>query len=483
MAVYFLYGSRLLFLLLMEMYGRTPIYISRDVNRDNVIEILGQCILTHSKNVGEINILYDYYRGKQAVLNRKKEFNDYVLNKIVENRFKEIVDFKTAFTAGNSIKYSANDQEYADAVDMLNDFCRLEGKETLDYDLVEWMNIAGTAYRLVLPKSYAVMEGESPFYMVTLDPRNAFVAYSSKVTHEPVMCCYVTVDADTQVYTYSVYAREGDSVKFYEIVDDQITNEDIWTLRTLPIIEYPHGKARLGAAEVVLPLLDAINNLDSNRLDSVEQFVQSLLVLINCKLPDGFTASTIKEMGLIELISNGENKAAIEQIANVLDQTNTQTLKEDMMQAIRDIVAMPTVSAQSSGGDNGLAVLYRNGWEGAYQSATTDEKAIDASEFTALKLMLEICDGTGVLNIPLRAINIDYTREHYENMQSKVSSLIAMLQNDKIHPKVAYEVSGLFYDPNKKYLEGLKWFEEHGQDETSKEVIEVEEDDSETQTT
>lgn len=442
----------------MDLFGRTQIFISGDVNRENVKDVLASCMTAHKKNVNEIEYLYNYYRGKQDVLGRTKTFNDYVINRIVENRFKEIVDFKTAFTAGNAIKYSANDQDYADAVDILNDYCRLEGKDTLDYDLVEWMNIAGTAYRLVVPKDY-VAEGESPFKLVTLDPRTAFVAYSSDVTHIPAMCCYVTTDSDG-VTTYSVYARDGGNIRFFEIVDDKITSEDVWTLNTLPIIEYPHGKARLGAAEVVLPLLDAINNLDSNRLDSIEQFVQSLLVLVNCKLPEGYTASTIKEMGLIELISNGDNKADIEQIANVLDQTNTQTLKEDMMQAVRDIVAMPTVSANSSGGDNGLAVLYRNGWEGAYQSATTDEKAIDASEFMALRLMLEICEGTNTISIPLRAVNIDYTREHYENMSAKVSSLIAMLNNDKIHPKVAYEVSGLFYDPNKKFLEGMEWYEQ-----------------------
>lgn len=452
----------------MDLFGRTQIFISANINRDNIVDVLSDCMEIHDQNVEQIDYLYDCYKGRQDILNRTKTFNDFVNNKIVENRFKEIVDFKTAFTAGNAIKYSANVQEQAENVDKLNDFCRLEGKETLDYDLVEWMNIAGTAYRLVSVKPVKPSEGESPFYLVTIDPRNGFVAYSTGIRHEPVLCCYVTEDDD--VNTYTVYARELDGkIHFYEIREDEIITENIWTFSILPIIEYPHGKARLGSAEVVLPLLDAVNNLDSNRLDSVEQFVQSLLVLINCKLPEGYTASTIKELGLVELLSNGENKADIKQLAAVLDQTNTQTLKEDILQAIRDIVAMPTVST-GGGGDNGLAVLYRNGWEGAYQSAMTDEKSIDSSEYMALRLMLEICRKTNTMDVPISAVNIDYTREHYENMTAKVDSLIKLLSSDKIHPKVAYEVCGLFYDPNKKYTEGLEWYEGHNTTETVTEI-------------
>ncbi len=35
--------------------------------------------------------------------------------------------------------------------------------------------------------------------------------------------------------------------------------------------------AQLDAFEIVLPLLDAMNNVDSNRLDGVEQFIPALI--------------------------------------------------------------------------------------------------------------------------------------------------------------------------------------------------------------
>ena len=56
------------------------------------------------------------------------------------------------------------------------------------------------------------------------------------------------------------------------------------SFKEIPIIEYPINSARLGAFEIVLSVLDAINTVQSNRLDGIEQFVQSLIVLINSEI-------------------------------------------------------------------------------------------------------------------------------------------------------------------------------------------------------
>ena len=470
--------------MIMDLFGRKTLYTSVDeITKSNILEVIGRLTGDFDRNRMEIDYLWNYYRGKQDILFRTKEFNDFILNKIVENRFREVVDFHTQYLAGDAIKYSANVQDYADGVDKLNDFCRLEGKETLDYHLIKWYNICGTSYRLILPKE-SEAEGESPFKLTTLDPRCTGVAYTTRIPHEPKMCWYVTTDSDG-VQTWSVYAKNPSGNRFFEIQISQVLRDDPYPLSELPIIEYPCGEDRMSSAEVVIPLCDAINNLDSNRMDGVEQAIQTLLVLVNCKLPEGMTANQIKEMGLIELISN-ENKASVEQIATKLDQSNTQTLKEDLLSAIRAIASLPNTTENSAtGGDNGLAVVYRNGWEGAYEAALGDQKNIDRSEYTAIKLMLEICEGTGKLSVPIRAINIDYTRQHYENMATKSQVLIAMLNNPKIHPQVAYETSGLFYDPNKKYLMGMQWLKEQeaqGNIEKPTEVIDVEEDSLETKT-
>jgi len=48
--------------------------------------------------------------------------------------------------------------------------------------------------------------------------------------------------------------------------------------------------------EAVLPLLDALNTVISNRIDGIEQFVQSFMKFVNCDI-DEETFKALKEMG------------------------------------------------------------------------------------------------------------------------------------------------------------------------------------------
>lgn len=460
-----------------DLYGRTVIYTSaEEIDRSNARTVLDAAISTHTENIAQIDYLYDYYKGKTDILNRTKEVREDILNQINESRAKEIVDFKTSYLVGEDIVYSVSDEESSEVVDLLNQLCKLEGKSTKDYDLVEWQMIAGTSYRAVFPKEQ-YDEGDSPFTVDTVDPRQAFVIYANDIHRNPMACVFMLTD-DDGVTWYWMYTHD----KCFKMNDDDedYIEEEGWTLYHLPIIEYPANSVRMGAFECVIDLLNAINELNSNRLDAIQEFVQALLVLVNCKLPEGYTTTTIAQSGLIELVSNADNPAKIEMICNELNQEQTQTLKDDMYEAVLTICAMPSRNVSDTG-SNGLAVIYRDGWSAAETAARTSQKMIEKSEFDALRLMLRICEETGTLSIPLKELHIDFTRNHYENLEMKTAVLIQLLNNEKVHPLTAYEVCGLFADPNAKYRLGIDWYErqkgtvttEDGTEDITESAIEI----------
>lgn len=445
-----------------DLYGRTVIYTdAEEITGENLWAVLDSAISVHQTNVEQINYLYEYYKGKTDILDRQKTIRSDILNTINENRAKEIVDFKTSYLVGSEVVYSTSTVEYSEAVNTLNEFMRLSDKATKDYSLVEWQMIAGTAYRAVFAKS-EITDDDAPFTLDTVDPRQAFVIYSSGIHHEPMASVYLNVDSEGTTH-YWVYTHDT----IYITNDD--TNDirtEPWTLYYLPIIEYPANTVRMGAFEPVIDLLIAIDELDSNRMDGVEQFIQALLVLINCKLPEGYTTATLAEQGLIELPSDSSNPADIKMLTQQLDQAQTQTLKDDMYNAVLTICAMPNRNGGASTSDNGLAVIYRDGWTAAETAARTSQKMIEQSENDALRLILRICREVKILDIPLRTIHIDFTKNHYENLELKTTVLIQLLSNDKVHPLVAYEVCGLFADPNEKYRLGMDWYKENQNDET-----------------
>ena len=234
-------------------------------------------------------------------------------------------------------------------------------------------------------------------------------------------------------------------------------------LGRIPLIEYPLNMARIGAFEVILPLLDCINTLDSNDIDSVEQTVQSLLVAVNCNFDEGTTANEIRQAGMVVLKSVGENKADIKMLNEPVDQTQAQVLKQSILDAINEIAGIPSQSnGRSSDSSNNGAVILRNGWQGAETRAQDFEMMFREPEMRMLEIVTDICRSLSDINIDPMTIEIKFTRRNYEDLLSKSQTLTTMLGNDKIHPQCAYEASGLFVDTQDAYNMGMAWFREHG---------------------
>lgn len=443
----------------MNLYGREVIYTDVDeIDASNLSKVLQDAINAHRTNVSQIEKLYEYYRGKQDILQRVKKVRQDICNYVTENRALSIVDFKTGYLVGEPIQYvssAVNDNGASQSVIALNEYMQLEDKHAKDIELVKWQMICGTAYRMVLPRAEQG-EDESPFEILTLDPRSAFVIYSSKLGHRPMACVYIIVKDNKK--KYCVYTH----TKYFEFEDRDIVAEYDYTLGDLPIIEYPANIARLGVFEPVKDLLDAINNIASNRMDAIEQFVQSLIVCWNCQFDDGEDATSMREKGLLLLTANGEFKQDIKVLTEELNQTQTQTLKDDMYEAVLQIVGMPSQSrGNTSDSSNNGAMILKQGWQTAEARAKDSETIISASERTMLKLVLKICramPNTGV-DVALKNIAIKFTRRNYEDIATKTNVLVSLLNNGKVDPLDAYTVPGLFADPEEACARGLKWYE------------------------
>ena len=123
-----------------QMFGRRKIFTSVDrITADNVANVVEQAYLTHLLNRDEINYLWEYYKGRQPSLWRKREYKDWLTSHIVENRANEIVSFKVGYTAGKPITYvsSVPGNEVSRSVAKLNDAMRIIGKHTKDKELIE----------------------------------------------------------------------------------------------------------------------------------------------------------------------------------------------------------------------------------------------------------------------------------------------------------------------------------------------------------
>ena len=448
------------------LFGRRVIYTDvTEVTAGNVIDVLQKALFVHLQNQADIDYLYRYYRGDQPILAREKDTRPEINNKVVENRANEIVSFKVGYLMGEPVQYVSrgDDERIAESVMQLNDYVLSEDKPAKDKELADWFHICGTSYRMILPDEMAdVEEDEAPFEIFTLDPRYCFVVYSTALGNPPMMGVkYILKEGGTLVF--SCYTQDH----YYEV-------NNIWAILHsepqylgIPIIEYPANKARLGAFEIVIPLLDAINTVESNRLDGVEQFVQALMLFHNVDISSE-DFGKLKELGAIKFKDiDAQTKAEIQYLTSEMNQAQTQTLVDSMYNTVLTICGMPNRNGGSSTSDTGSAVIMRDGWSAAEARAKDSELMFKRSEKEFLKLLLRICRDLGDLSLKLSGLEIRFTRRNYENITEKANVLTMMLSNPKIAPVLAFTHCGLFSDPQLAYRMSEKYMEEQKQEEAN----------------
>lgn len=458
-------------------YGRRKIYTdATEITAENVVEEVRKAMLEHDANRNEINKLYDYYRGKTDIQNKTKEVRESINHRVTENRAYEIVSFHKGYVFGEPIQYvrrentaeSTNDDVIAADINKLNGYMADANKAARDNSIAEWMYVAGTAYRMVLPNTGWVKDGdEPPFKLYSLKPTNTFIVYSNDVEERPMMGVHY-VERERNEKVYGVYTKDA----YYEFKDFGSVNTTPLFLGMIPIIEYPADNPRLGVFEIVVSLLDSLDELQSNRMDDIVAYVNSFLAIIGGQL-DEETYRKLEEWKMLFLPEGTDAKY----LSPIMNQTDIQTLKDDIYQAILTICGVPNRNGGTSTSDTGQAVELRDGWSSAETRAKGTEGFFKESEKETLKLVLRILRDTVGTSLKLTDIDIHFTRRNYENIASKSQVLIAMLNNPNIHPELAFSSSGMFVDPESAYLQSMAWREEQEKKWNPIEVDESEDDD------
>lgn len=454
-----------------DLHGRRRIYTGeKEITRDNVIDVLQKALATHEKNRREIIYLQDYERGIQPILGRTKNYNAEINNKVVVNIAQEIVTFKESEFAGEPITYVSrkgnkgvddDNRKIPEKIAKINDMMISEGKQSWDLELAHKMFIAGVGYRLVWhDKDSGVGEeflDEAPFEIAVPDVENTFVVRRNDAKKTVVMgVTYVYKDPPNKECEYTVYTKdvtytiEGIPTYANKAASGlTITKETRHNFGMISLIEYPCNPDYMGAFEPVIPLLDAINLTQSNRLDGIEQFIQALMVF------DGVDISRedfleLKDLGAIKLpaTQNATGGKKLYYLNEQLDQSQTQTLVRDMKETVLEIVGMPGQGNASTGdSSNNGAVIMRNGWWHAEGRAQQTQNMWKRAETEVLKIVLKICNQTNTLTgLKISDLEPRFWRQSYEDLLVKTQSF-STLRTSGMPAIQAFKFSHLSRDP------------------------------------
>lgn len=465
----------------MELFGRKQIFCDKtNIDKTNILEVLGEAYAIHEQNRAEMLYLFEYVKGRQPILDRQKQIRPEINEKIVDNMASEILEFKLGYEFGSSISYvqrarkdiksrnalfsffkklfTSDESKKEDLrVSAINEMMVEECKAAKDLQLAKDVKTCGVGYRLILPKK--IKTGVSVFDLLVLNPMNTFVVYSNDAYREPILGVSYFPHRDGSVtfgcYTKTSYFKiEMGITKGFEDWFEEKPN----TVGMVPIIEYINDYDRMGCFERVIPLMDALNTIDSDRVNDIAQHVQNILWGDNVAL-DTEQYKKLREDGMILTKSEQGRTATLKYLECVLNQSENQTLVDYVKQQILDITNTPSRS-ELSGGSTGSATNMSTGWMAAETDAKEKEQIWSASERRETAVILKIIKDSNevdadIAELNLSDIEIKFSRSRTYDLATKCNSLSALI-GIGIDPLRAIEVVGLFTDPQQVALDSAE---------------------------
>lgn len=432
----------------MHLHGRRQIFTDiKIITKDNLLLVLNDAFVIHERNAAEIDYLMRYERGDQP-LNREKEIRPEIDIHAQENHAAEITSFKIGYEFGSPVTFvqrakvdaKSQNKEPPDSgekkddirISLLNEMMFEENKPAKDVQLARNFKICGVGYRMFRAKRN--IYGTSVFDMAIPNPMTTFVVYANDAYREPVLGVTYSITSDGR-RLIGAYTRESYfSLEIPMIGPVGTIYEEPNLIGEIPIIEYVNDYDRMGCFERVIPIMDALNITNSDRVNDIAQYVQNILWMHNCQL-DKEQKKVIQDGGVIITKSNGDGKEAkIAYVSAPLNQQETQTLVDYQYEQVLQISGTPG-REKTSGGNTGSAILLSNGWQLAETQAKAMELVFSEAEKRSLMVVLAIirmCEDKDLPDASMRDLRVSdilvkFSRNKTYDLVSRVNALVTLI--------------------------------------------------------
>ena len=391
-----------------QLYPDYSAYIEEIEKKGISVELLQKIIQRHEPNAIYNRSLYDRYRtieGGVPIFNRSPRFEEDkpINNRINNDFFSEIVDFKTGYFAGNPISYGYSKSEEAEnvtggesAVDIatkaITDFTTRSNMFGVDMETTKFASIYGY---------YIDPEGNE-----RVMPVHGFetIILSNTDISEPQY-------AIRYYKSYDIDNAESWTVEFYD-------NKNIYTYRgtwgsLVYVGEKPHlfdycplqgianNKEMLGDAEKVLAAIDDYDKVLSDNSNEIEAFVHAYLIFEGLRIED----DTIKEgqkSGSFVFPPSGTQQGKAYFLTKNINDTFTEHHLQRLEDNIHRFSKTPNLNDAAFGTASGVSLKFKlHGLE--TKCGMFEAKMVDAARFM-WKLLASSWAKRGIKVDPLQVV-------------------------------------------------------------------------------
>ena len=286
------------------------------------MDILKKITKFEGREQRRLNFLYEYYRGKHAILSAAKPPGK-PNNRLVTNFAKNIVNNTTGYFMGKPVTYKCEDENLQDEV---NEIIKYNDDAAHNTQLSKDLSVFGRAAEIL----YIDNDGQTRYAKV--NPMNLIIERSSDVEREILYAIrWYDVFDDDEVRTRYIELYTANDITYYT----QAGGTPVETKKIkhyfglVPINEYFNNDDCEGDFESVVSIMDAYNTMQSESVNDYQAFADAYLLLRNIRIDDK-TEEMLKDRRVLETYEDGDASWLVKQVNDAYVENIKTRLKEDI---------------------------------------------------------------------------------------------------------------------------------------------------------
>lgn len=331
-------------------------------------ELLQKIIYKHRYNSRYNKSLHDRYKVVKEglpIANRRPRFdNEKINNKINNDFFGEIVDFKTGYFAGKPISYyysktdeseedTGSKQAVEEASKKLSDFVVLNNMYDKDLEMTKQASISGYCGRLF----YHDTNGDERV-MIVPSYQTIILSRTSICEPEYAVRYFCTTDIDNNK-VWKVEFYDDQYIYYYEgnLSSLEFVKQDQNLYDACPLQGVPNNSELIGDAEKVLQAIDAYDRSVSDNSNDIESFSSAYMVYENI-IADDKEIEKSQASGAIKF-KTGPNGGKVYFLTKEVNDTFTENHLNRLEKDIYKFSNTPNLTDENFGTASGISLKFK----------------------------------------------------------------------------------------------------------------------------
>ena len=372
------------------------------------------CIREHMDGLGRLNMLWDYYDGRNSILRRSRPAG-MPNNRLSHGFARYISTMASGYLIGDPVGYSLPEDAPAGQKAALSGILRAyehANLDSVDLELARSASIYGRGVEL------AFADDQARPCSIALDPRSAFVVYDTSAEAAPLFGVQIsarkTAVGREDGFMVCVYAPGAICAYAGPSPLEPDGEHPLWRRSNpfgmVPMVEFWNSEDERGDFEGVISLLDAYDLLQSDRMNDKQQFVDALLLLYGCTLEtDSRGRSPGQQLREDKVLSLPDCDARAEWLCKQLNEADTEVLRSAIVSDIHKLSMVPDMTDEAfSGNATGVAMRYK--LLGLEQLTKTKERWFREALRQRLRLFSAFLARQGLPELDVETVRMAFSR-------------------------------------------------------------------------